>query len=64
MAKKKKKKIAGLKEIRVKLDIAREIKCRSRIFFSRQINAGYVIKSKKYKPVKHRLRQERSWSEE
>ncbi len=59
-----KKKVAGLKKNRVKLDIAREVKCRSRIFFSWQINVGYVIKSKRYKPVKHRLCQERSWHEE
>jgi hypothetical protein len=45
-------------------EIAKEVRHRSRILFGRHKTAGHVIESRKYKPTKHRRREELSWVEE
>jgi len=45
-------------------EIGIEARHRSRILFSQHNTVGRVIESKKYKPVKHRRKEEHNWSEE
>jgi len=61
---KRKKRVGGFKVVQTHQGLSREVRRRSRLFFGRQKVTGHVIESKKFKPVKHRYRQELSWADE
>ena len=42
-------------------EIAKEMRHRSRLFFSNQKKTGHIIESRKNKPVKHKRREEQRW---